>query len=473
MTTPLSCTATLTFFNTLSREKEVFIPLKAGEVSLYTCGPTVYNYVHIGNMRSFAFEDVLHRAIEKAGYKLTHVMNLTDVGHMQSDADEGDDKMVLAAAREKKSPWDIARFYEQEFFRYTEAMNLKRPTIVCRATDHIPEMIAMVQTLVDKGYGYVVDGNVYFDVSKFDRYTELARLRLDDQAATDRVEHDSRKRNQADFVLWFSDSKYPNQIMKWDSPWGVGFPGWHIECSAMATKYLGERIDIHCGGIDHINVHHTNEVAQAECCLDHKWVNIWMHNEFLNIDGAKMSKSLGNFITIDTLAEQGFSGLDYRYLLFTAHYRSALKFNYDTLASAKATLQGLKERIRNWLDTGATPAVTLSAEALALKEKFWAHVFDDLHLPQALTVMWEVVKHDALPVADKLALLNDFDDVLALNLLAKEERTLTPAQQALVTARDDARKAKNWAESDRLRDVLLAEGIAVEDSPQGTKWKFI
>jgi cysteinyl-tRNA synthetase len=437
----------ISFYNTLTRSKDVFKPIVPGRVKLYTCGPTVYNYFHIGNIRTYVFEDVLHRALEKAGYAVTHVMNITDVGHLQSDADEGDDKMALASAREKKSPWDIAKFYEAAYFKHAGMVNVQRPDVVCRATEHIPEMIEMVKTLLEKGYAYESGGNVYFDITKFDRYTEFARLRLDDQTATDRVEADERKRNQADFALWFSVSKYPNQIMQWDSPWGRGFPGWHIECSAMAIKYLGEHIDIHCGGIDHINVHHTNEIAQSECCLGHKWVNVWMHGEFLNVDGAKMSKSLNNFITVDTLVENGFDPLDYRYLLFTTHYRSSLKFSFDTMTSAHNTLQGLKQRVQGWLGEGQQPAAQFSVTAQAYADRFWAHVFDDLHMPMALTVMWEALKDDGLNAADKLALLQDFEDVLALDLFKADERSLSAEQEALIAAREAARKAKNWAES--------------------------
>lgn len=463
----------ISFYNTLTRSKELFKPIVPGRVKLYACGPTVYNYFHIGNIRTYVFEDVLHRALEKAGYAVTHVMNVTDVGHLQSDADEGDDKMALASAREQKSPWDIAKFYEAAFFKHAGMVNVQRPDVVCRATEHIPEMIEMVKTLLDKGYAYESGGNVYFDITKFDRYSEFARLKLEEQTATDRVETDERKRNQADFALWFSVSKYPNQIMQWDSPWGRGFPGWHIECSAMATKYLGEHIDIHCGGIDHINVHHTNEIAQSECCFDHKWVNVWMHGEFLNIDGAKMSKSLNNFITVDTLVENGFDPLDYRYLLFTTHYRSSLKFSFDTLTSAHNTLHGLKQRVQGWLGEGHQPAAQWSPAAQAYADRFWAHVFDDLHMPMALTVMWEALKDDGLNAADKLALLQDFEDVLALDLFKADERSLSAEQEALIAARDAARKAKNWAESDRLRDELQQLGVLVEDTPQGSKWKFV
>ena len=465
----------LSLYNTLTRQKEEFKPVDANNVSMYACGPTVYNYAHIGNMRTYVFEDVLRRALKHAGYNLQHVMNITDVGHLQSDADEGDDKMSLAAQREKKSPWDIARFYENEFFRHAALLNIQRPDVVCRATDHVQEMIEMVKTLVEKGYAYISQGNVYFDVTKFDRYAEFAKLRMDEQSQTDRVEHDERKRNQADFALWFSQSKFPNQIMKWDSPWGVGFPGWHIECSAMASKYLGKHFDINCGGIDHINVHHTNEIAQSECCHGgHKWVNYWLHGEFLNVDSGKMSKSKGQFLTVDTLVQDGFDPMAYRYLLLTAHYRSELKFSYEALSSAHSTLQGLRERVLEWKKNALSGEV-VGAAAKEFQEKFWAAVNDDLHMPIALSVVWAAAKSDSLSDAEKLGLIQDFDTVLGLGLMAyqKREVVLTDEQAAMIAARDEAKKSRNFAESDRIRDELKAMGIALEDTPQGTTWRYV
>jgi cysteinyl-tRNA synthetase len=462
----------LKLYNTASRQKELFKPIVKNNASVYCCGPTVYNHQHIGNMRTYVFEDVLRRTLEKLGYNVKHVMNITDVGHLQSDADTGDDKMMLAAKREQKSPWDIAKMYEEEFFRFCTSLNIKRPHVVCRATEHIPEMIAMVKALVDKGYGYESQGNVYFDVTKFARYAEFARLKLDAHEQSDRVEHDERKRNQADFALWFSQSKFPNQIMKWDSPWGEGFPGWHIECSAMASKYLGETFDIHCGGIDHIPVHHTNEIAQAECCFGHKWVNTWLHGEFLNDETGKMSKSKGEFLTIDTIIREGYDPLDYRYLLLTAHYRGAISFSYENLAGARTTLSNLRERILDWR-TKTQPATDLSAAAQSLHDKFMAALCDDLHMPIAMTVLWEVAKHDSLTSAEKLALVYGFDDVLGLQLAAYQRRELNVEQQALLEQRSAARAAKDWKESDRLRDVLLEQGIQVKDSREGTEWTWV
>ncbi len=461
---------TVFLYNTLTRQKEEFKPIDPKNVRLYCCGPTVYSYAHIGNMRTNVFGDVLRRTLKHAGYPLTHCMNITDVGHLQSDADEGEDKMMIASAREKKSPWDIAKFYEQEFFRHEEMLNIQRPEIVCRATDHIPEMIEMVKTLVDKGYGYVSEGNVYFDISKFAEYKDFARLVMDEQEMTDRVEHDARKRNQADFVLWFSESKYPNQIMKWDSPWGVGWPGWHIECSAMASKYLGDHFDIHCGGIDHIPVHHTNEIAQSDCCHGHRWVNVWMHGAFLTIESGKMSKSKGDIYTVDSLIKDGFEPMDYRYLLYTAHYRSELKFTPEAMKAAHAGLQSLRDKVLEWKAVASPVNKISSAAAIEVQKKFWEAVYDDLHMPIALSILWGMVKSADIQPAEKLALVVDFEQVLGLQLMAyvKPEVVLSDEQKHMIEARNSAKKEKNFAEADRLRQVLLAQGIALEDTPSGT-----
>ncbi len=456
-------------FNTSTRKLETFVPLEQDRVSLYTCGPTVYNYAHIGNMRTYVFEDILRRTLDGLGYNVKHVMNITDVGHLQSDADTGDDKMAIAAAREKKSPWDIARFYEEEFFRHSQMLGIQRPHIVSRATEHIPEMITMVEKLVQKGFAYESGGNVYFDVSKFPRYPEFANLNMAGQQSTERVELDSRKRNQADFALWFSQSKFPNQVMKWDSPWGVGFPGWHIECSAMAMKYLGERIDIHCGGIDHIPVHHTNEIAQSECCVDHDhaWVNYWMHGAFLTVDKEKMSKSKGDILTVDKLAQDGFNPLSYRYLLLTSHYRGELRFSYDALAAAESAYKTLFEKVQEWQaqDTGPeerTPAAENHSNA------FWQAMRNDLHCPQALSIAWSVARADDISNREKLGLFKEFDSVFGLGLFSTEGRTLSVEEQALIEERQEARNRKDWKESDRLRDLLLSEyGIQIRDTKGG------
>ncbi len=458
-------------YNTLTRTKEDFVPLVAGKAGIYCCGPTVYHYAHIGNMRSYLFEDLLRRTLARAKYDVTHVMNITDVGHLQSDADDGEDKMALAQKRENKSPWEIAKYYEDAFFTDCAQLEILRPHVVCRATDHIADMIAMVQVLVDKGFAYKGQGaqpNIYFDTSKFAGYRDFARLVID-AGAQARVDDDSSKRNAGDFVLWFTleGSKYPNQIMQWDSPWGRGFPGWHIECSAMAMKYLGERIDIHCGGIDHIPVHHTNEIAQSECCTGHKWVNVWLHNEFLLLDQGKMSKSSGDFLTLQKLVRDGYRPAHYRYLCLTAHYRGQLRFSYDSLDQARTaydTLCHKAEDIReNKIVAQASPR---AKEAVAQID---AAMRDDLNAPVALAVLWDVVRGDYTP-AEQLYVLEQADSALGLGGVVLNRPQLTAAQQALLYQRDAVRRAKDWAASDALRDQLAAQGIGLKDRPEGSGW---
>lgn len=459
-------------YNTATRRVEDFVPLEEGKVRLYTCGPTVYHYAHIGNMRTYVFEDVLRRTLEGLGYDVSHVMNITDVGHLQSDADTGEDKMSLAVAREKKSPWDIARYYEDAFFKHARMLGIERPGTVCRATEHIPEMIAMVETLVRKGYAYESGGNVYFDVAQFPRYPEFARLNMTGQQATDRVDFDGLKRNQADFALWFSQSKFPNQAMKWDSPWGEGFPGWHIECSAMAMKYLGERIDIHCGGIDHIPVHHTNEIAQSECCVDHNepWVNYWMHGAFLTVDKEKMSKSKGDVLTVEKLAADGFNPLSYRYLLLNTHYRGELRFNYDALEAAESAYKTLFEKVQEWR-TETPDENGLSPRAIEYRTAFWDAMRNDLHSPQALSVAWSVARADDIGNRDKLTLFRQFDGIFGLGLFNEQGHALSAQEQALLDQREAARLNKDWKESDRLRDVLLNDhGVQIRDTKAGIEW---
>jgi cysteinyl-tRNA synthetase len=465
----------LRLFNTRTRQVEDFRPLEAGLVRMYCCGPTVYNYAHIGNLRAYVFEDLLRRMLERAGYAVTHVMNVTDVGHLQSDADAGDDKMVLAARREKRSPWEIARYYEEVFLRHTEQLNVRRPTIICRATEHIPQMIQMIECLLRQGHAYVSGGNVYFDVTTFPAYTEFGQLQLDAQQATERVDVDERKRNPADFALWFSESKYPDQVMKWDSPWGVGFPGWHIECSAMASMYLGERIDIHCGGIDHIPVHHTNEIAQSEGCFGHRWVEYWLHGAFLVLESAKMSKSSGDFLHLDRLVADGFEPLDYRYLLLTAHYRAELKFSAEALAGAAEARRSLRNLVQDWRYAASRAGAPAAREDALSRQRaaFWAALADDLHVPKALAVAWTVAREATLHEAEKLALLLDFDQVFGLGLDDGGARGLTEAQAALIREREEARRRRDWATSDAIRDRLLAEGIMIKDRADGTDWSRV
>ncbi len=465
---------TLKLHNTYSHKIEELVPSNPdGMVRMYCCGPTVYNYAHIGNLRTYIFEDVLRRTILRNGFKLTHVMNVTDVGHLTSDADEGDDKMLLAAEREKKSVLDIARKYEDTFFKHTTALNIIRPDIVCRATDHVQDMIKFVEKLEEKGYAYFSNGNVYFDTAKFPAYGMLSGQNRKDLRHGARVEEDTNKRNPSDFVLWFTSSKFKDQILQWDSKWGRGYPGWHIECSTMSMKYLGEHLDIHCGGVDHIAVHHENEIAQSEAYLGHKWCKMWLHGEFLQMkNDVKMSKSKGNFITLDTLIEKGYSPLHYRYLTLTSHYRSPLIFSYENLDAAATACNNLKAKYAEFKQAGES---SVSDDDLKLYQayldEFNAHLNMDLHTPQAMALLWKVVKDKNLPASLKVKFMDEADTVFALDLAKIEENKATNAPviddavKALVEERKAARAAKDWKKSDEIRDKLLAQGIVLKDLP--------
>lgn len=462
------------FYNTLTRRKEEFVPLEPGKARLYCCGPTVYNYVHIGNLRAYLFDDTLRRALKFNGYDLTHVMNITDVGHLESDEDEGEDKMEKGASREGLSPWEVARKYEDAFFDDAKLLNMERPEVVCRATEHIPEMISLIQRILDHGSGYITQGAVYFDTSTFDRYAELARLDLSGlvAGAGGRVEMLGEKKHPNDFALWFLNK--PRHIMQWESPWGRGYPGWHIECSAMSMKYLGETFDIHCGGVDHIPVHHTNEIAQSESATGKQFVRYWLHNEFLILakpkppngdssideeDTAKMSKSGENFITLKALVDRGFDPLAYRYLCLQAHYRSELKFTWDTLAAAQ---QGLRKvyTSRPENDPLADDSRYADARAAAVSA-----LNDDLATPGLLGILNRY---------DSFRLWSEFDAVLGLDVARRSSRAAEelPAEVvALVEARNEARKQRDWARSDDLRNQLIELGYEVGDSPEGTTVK--
>lgn len=463
-------------YNTLTRKKEEFLPAKEGKVGMYTCGPTVYNYAHIGNLRTYIFEDVLKKSLEYAGYKVKHVMNITDVGHLQSDADEGEDKMTLGAKRENKSPWEIARFYEDGFFEDCKKLNIKRPTVTCRATEHIDDMINLIKTLEEKGYTYISNGNVYYQIDKFKDYTKLANLSIDELEAGSRVEVDTNKKNPLDFVLWFTNSKFTNQIMQWDSPWGTGFPGWHLECSAMSIKYLGETVDIHCGGVDHIPVHHTNEIAQSEGALGHKWVNYWMHGEFLVLDNGKMSKSSGDFLTLSRVIEEGFDPLEYRYFCLQSRYRKQLLFSFQSLKEASNGLKKLKEKIF-FIRKAAEENEKLDKDKIQdYKNKFANNICDDLNMPNAFTTLHEVLKDEELTNKEKIILVEDFDEVLSLDLLNyKEEKNIDVDEEYindLIAKRAEARKNKEWAKADQLRNELLEMDIELIDTKEGTTWKI-
>lgn len=456
-------------FNTLTRKKEKFQTLKPGEVSLYTCGPTVYHYAHIGNLRTYVFEDVLVRALRYAGFRVNHVMNITDVGHLVTDGDTGADKMEEGSRRTGKSAWEIAEYYAKVFFEDLAKLNVIKPNIIPKATDHIPEMIEMVQNLEKKGFVYRTEDGLYFDTQKFPSYGDFAKLDIENLEAGKRIAV-GEKKNPTDFALWKFSPANEKRQMEWDSPWGKGFPGWHIECSAMSMKYLGETFDLHCGGIDHIPVHHTNEIAQSEACTGKRFVNYWMHGEFLNEDSGKMSKSKGEFLTLSVLEKNGYSSMDYRFLLLQAHYRSSLNFSFEALKSAQSGLRGIVDRLRDWKEEDAARA--LENETMKKhRAAFDKALLDDLNMPEAMAAFFGALKDVALSNAQKKKLVLEMDTVLGLRL---EEQALAvenlPANVlALMQSRDEARKNKDWKESDRFRNELQALGYKVEDSPKGTK----
>lgn len=474
----------LRLYNTLGRSLEAFEPLVPGRVGFYGCGPTVYNFAHIGNLRAYVFDDVVARSLRYLGYEVTHVMNITDVGHLSGDDDTGEDKMVKSAEARHQSVLEVARYYTDAFFADTARLNIERPTVVCKATEHIDDMIALIKRIEANGYTYSSGGNLYFDVSKFEGYGKLALLKLDDLQAGARIDVDENKRNPHDFALWFTKSKFEDQALQWDSPWGRGYPGWHIECSAMSMRYLGESFDIHAGGIDHIPVHHTNEIAQSEAATGKRWVRYWLHNEFLVMGAAKMSKSKGGFLTLKTLVDAGYDPLDYRYFLLGGHYRSQLQFSYDALDSARASRRSLAERVlalREKVAPGAeTPPAALCPAARARLDAFRAAIEDDLSTPRALAELWGVLREQGVPAADALGAALDMDRVLGLGLasLAKAESAasanpeLAREVEALIAERAAAKKAKDYARADAIRDELKARGVVLEDGSGGTTWRL-
>jgi len=452
-------------YNTLTKKKEELKTIEKNKVKLYTCGPTVYNYAHIGNLRTYVFEDTLVKTLMYLGYKVKHAMNITDVGHLTSDADEGEDKMLTAAKRENKGPLEIARYYEGVFFEDLKKLNIKKADIVCRATEEIDTMIDLIKTLEKKGYTYVENGNVYFDTEKFDTYGDFANLDMENGAVS-RVELDEHKKNPRDFVLWFTKSKFENHILEWDSPWGKGYPGWHIECSAMSIKYLGEFIDIHCGGIDHVKIHHTNEVAQSEAALGHKWVNYWMHGEFINDKDGKMSKSKGDFLTIKLLEDKGFDPLVYRYYLLESRYRKQLTFSFDQLEKAKETYSKLKNKIADLNEDGEVQKEIYNKYV----ESFKNAIGDDLNTSNAITLIYDVLKENTNNITKRL-IIKEIDKVLSLDLFKKETDSLNDEEQKLMDERKLARENKDYAKSDEIRDKLLDSGIIIKDTREGTTWK--
>ena len=478
-------------YNSASHKKEEFVPNHPDIVKMYTCGPTVYHFAHIGNLRSYIMEDVLEKYLRYLGYNVKRVMNITDVGHLSSDADTGEDKMLKGAKREHKTVMEIAQFYTDAFFSDCKKLNIKRPDVVEPATNCIAEYIEIVSKLLEKGYAYEAGGNVYFDTSKLDQYYVFNDHDEEDLAVGVRegVEEDTSKRNKNDFVLWFTKSKFEDQALKWDSPWGVGYPGWHIECSGISMKHLGEDLDLHCGGIDNAFPHHTNEIAQSEAYLGHHWCNYWFHVHHLNTNTGKMSKSKGEFLTVSLLEEKGYDPLAYRLFCLQSHYRRSLVFSWENLDNAVTTYQKLINKIAALDDSDKTVD---QAQFDALKEKFNNALGNDLNTSLAITAVYDVLKAKTND-GTKLALLGDFDQVLSLDLLEKaaakraeqaKAKTATtggytiqgegdPAIDALVLQRAEAKKAKNFTEADRIRDELKAQGIEIIDMPGGAQWKRI
>ena len=465
-------------YNSLTRLVEPFEPWTPGKVSLYTCGPTVYNYAHIGNLRTYIHEDILEKTLEFLGYDVERVMNITDVGHLESDADEGEDKMLLSARKEKKTVWEVANYYTDAFFQDCEKLNIREPEVIARATDYINEYIEFIKVLEEKGYTYFANGNVYFDISKFDGYTKLSKMDLDTLKIAHRedVEEDTHKKNPQDFVLWFTKSKFKKQAMKWDSPWGEGYPGWHIECSVIALKNLGERLDIHCGGVDHIPIHHTNEIAQTESYTGKQWTKYWWHSEFLVDQSGKMSKSSGEFLTVSLLESKGFNPLSYRYYVLNSHYRKQLSFTFESLEMAEKAFGKLKGKtaILGSLDL---EGVKLSDEGNVLLDAFKTHLADDLNTPNAITVLYDVLKSE-IRDEEKAMLIHEIDQVLSLGLLdAKEDANGDVSEdeaayiEEMIAIRNTAKKEKNWAVADAIRDELKEKGIELMDTPEGTTWK--
>jgi cysteinyl-tRNA synthetase len=463
------------FFNTLGRSKQVFESLNKGKVGFYGCGPTVYNYAHIGNLRAYVLHDILVRSLRRAGYEVNHVMNITDVGHLSDDADDGDDKMVKTAEERGKSVLEIADFYTKAFFNDTDRMNISHPSVICKATDHIGEMIDLIKRIEKNGFTYFAGGNLYFDISRFPEYGEIALLKLDDLKAGARIEQDENKKNPYDFALWFTKSKFKNQALVWDSPWGKGYPGWHIECSAMSIKYLGENFDIHAGGIDHIPIHHTNEIAQSEAATGKKpWVKYWLHNEFLVLDKGKMSKSSGGFLTLQNLVDEGFDPLDYRYFLLSGHYRSQLQFSMESLQGAKNSRKSLLDKVRALAEKAGTPA---QSETTTYIEGFNAAIEDDLSTPRALAELWGLLRDNSIPPQVALTAVLDMDRVLALGIEnavksgKAENDEFAQEIEELIAKRTEAKKAKDFKTADNIRQNLKERGIILEDGPAGTVWR--
>lgn len=463
-------------YNTLTRKKDEFVPNQQGKVAMYTCGPTVYHYAHIGNLRSYIMEDVLEKYLRYVGYDVKRVMNITDVGHLTSDGDSGDDKMLKGAKREHKTVMEIAKFYTDAFFDDCKKLNIKTPDVVEPATHCIGEFIKVIKKLIDTGFAYEAGGNIYFDTSKLDQYYVFNDFKEEDLAVGVRegVEEDSNKKNKADFVLWFTKSKFDDQELKWNSPWGVGYPGWHIECSCISMKHLGEYLDIHCGGIDNAFPHHTNEIAQSEAYLGHKWCNYWFHVHHLNTNSGKMSKSKGEFLTVSLLESKGYDPLVYRFFCLLSHYRKSLVFSYENLDNAAVSYNKLVAKISTLIKENDGEIDTDRFNEL--KKEFTDAMDNDINTSMAITVIYNVLKSD-VNAKTKLALIEDFDKVLSIGLIEKAKALVESESEekipdeilALVEQRKEARKAKDFAKADELRDKISELGYVVEETRQGTK----
>ena len=456
-------------YNTETRKIEEFIPWQENKVGMYTCGPTVYSYAHIGNLRTYIMEDVLEKTLRLLGYNVKRVMNITDVGHLSSDADTGEDKMVKSAKKEQKTVLDIARFYTEAFFEDTEKLNIKKPEIVSPATENIDEYIRIITKLIETGYAYSAGGNIYFDTSKLDNYYRLSNHIGEEliSGVRDSVEEDNNKKNKTDFVLWFTKSKFEDQDLKWESPFGTGYPGWHIECTGISLKNLGEHLDIHCGGVDNIFPHHTNEIAQSEAFIGHKWCNYWVHGEHLNDTTGKMSKSKGHVLTVSFLEEEGFNPLSYRFMVLQSHYRKQLTFSMESLSGAENAYKKLKRQVLNLQTDGKIDNYLFTKYTNEFKE----YLSDDLNTANALTLMYEVLKSETNDITKK-TIIEYFDQVLSLDLTKIEEKNIDKIYiEEMIAKRNEAKKNKEFTISDAIRDELLSQGIILKDTREGTTYE--
>ena len=459
------------FYNTLTKKVETVIPNVDGKIAMYTCGPTVYHFAHIGNLRSYIMEDVLEKTLRYLGYDVKRVMNITDVGHLSSDADTGEDKMLSGAKREHKTVMEIAKFYTDAFFEDCKKLNIKRPDVVEPATNCISEFIHMIEVLLEKGYAYVAGGNVYFDTSKLKEYYVFNTQSENELlvGVRDDVTEDENKKNKNDFVLWFTKSKFEDQALKWDSPWGVGYPGWHIECSCISMKHLGEYMDIHCGGVDNIFPHHTNEIAQSESYLGHKWCNYWFHNEHLLDSTGKMSKSKGEFLTVSLLQEKGYDPLSFRFMCLNSHYRKQLVFTYDALNQAEATLKKLRNKIANIKDEG----ILDEGEFSNYNNMFINEISNDLNTANAISVMYELLKDEQVNGHTKLELIKKFDKVFSVNLIKETSLKDDSEILELIEKRNESKKSRDYELADSIRNELYNRGIELIDTREGTTYKII